>query len=283
MSLLLVLSYNTSKKGIQIQTCQWHLSKVFGHSVQSGSLHWEVGSDGILPQLTVLGCIALFRLCTTLNRNLVVFSTIEQMTRKQTCDHMSPFGCQTVHRTFTGCMIYYCLCVWHLSCVAADPPNSSSIPAQIKVSPPFRIKLFLIDGEKANIAAGLLSASLLMEVPLPVTSYSINSGVLFRQWSHWTDTVALTTAQHHDDIQNHFQTVHWCSGPVFFLMHDTTSLKWLKCDSSSLIQPKPRAHHATVMSPHQGACWCPDPWQRILHFIWNMSRCHSPPGSEYSP
>lgn len=40
------------------------------------SLHGEVGSDGVLPQLTVLGCVTLFRLCASLKCYLVVFSTI---------------------------------------------------------------------------------------------------------------------------------------------------------------------------------------------------------------
>lgn len=64
------------KKG-EIQMFHWNLSKVFGHSQQQDSLHREVGSYGILPQLTMLCSIALFSLGTTLNCNLVVFSTIE--------------------------------------------------------------------------------------------------------------------------------------------------------------------------------------------------------------
>lgn len=68
----LTASVLSKPRGLQSQTFGWELRQVSGAG-GGRPLHREVGSDGVLPQLAVLGRVALLRLCAALDRYLVVF------------------------------------------------------------------------------------------------------------------------------------------------------------------------------------------------------------------
>lgn len=85
------------------------------------------------------------------------------------------------------------------------------------------------------------------------------------------------------DPQNYCQTVRWCRVLEFLLMHDNASLNArLKCVSSSLIQPKSRAHHGCHCLT--GTYWCPHPVQRRSSILFGTYLdVISPSDSESSP
>lgn len=161
---------------------------------------------------------------------------------------------------------------WIIPAASQHRANSGSSASS---RPPFTIKLF--DCQTVQQP----SASLLMEVTLPVTSSCTNSVVLILHVIGETEVLWLLLSTWWDS-QNYYQTVHWCRAPGFLLMHDNASLNAsLKCVSSSLIQPKSWAHHACHCLT--GTYWCPHPVQRRSSFFGTYLDVISPSDSESSP